>query len=293
MIDFTFQLSLTDFSISGDPSNPHTKLEHVGGINIANFNWDNATFDRIRFQNDKFSWQDLRDRKQGKWVLRFPRTSPVINQVWQALSESLFYGQLWHVSAERPLADSPVQLINVHTSDISNLEEIVQVFNVLDKKDIVEVHLQEPMNQRELIYQPEATPDVVLYSQIDVHKWYVNRTMLVELREKIITHQFVLNGGGVRIDNKLYAKSAAYILNRLEEVLRLNPVITDKNLGDVQAVINRELSYKQSATRGFLFFGFGGRDETTARLYREIMAVMNNPPQIRAVNLFEQRAYRS
>ncbi|MBA2709632.1 MAG: hypothetical protein H0U57_03445 [Tatlockia sp.] len=105
--------------------------------------------------------------------------------------------------------------------------------------------------------------------------------LLDRIFEMLSNHNYDLNFGGVTLGSKKFSKSAAevykIIIAEKEYLQKLDPI-------NFCARIKAELSPKKNATKG-LFFKFGDREETTAKLYRKILkeiAQYENPPN--AVN---------
>lgn len=94
--------------------------------------------------------------------------------------------------------------------------------------------------------------------------------------------RYFLHGRNASIAGKQYPKMAGQIVNRLNRLKNIfaNPetAVTEQNikhklkqLVQVAGYIEHELSNRQNATKGNMFFGLGARDESTAELYREIV----------------------
>lgn len=103
-----------------------------------------------------------------------------------------------------------------------------------------------------------------------VHDVDSGKKHLQDILQKIDEAHLELNGGGVKINGKLYPASVAKIKELIEDVLGpnaepLTKVIYDKTI----SVIRDELFGKSFATFGM--FKIGARDEATAQLYRDIL----------------------
>ena len=92
------------------------------------------------------------------------------------------------------------------------------------------------------------------------------------IADMIKAHKFELHGGGVVIGNKEYTSSVVFILRWIEEVAGLNsPPLTIEKYNEVVMKIIIELANKTYVTNGVLGTGWGSRDNSTVRLYKDII----------------------
>lgn len=82
--------------------------------------------------------------------------------------------------------------------------------------------------------------------------------------------------GGIKEDGKLYSTSAYNVKKLIENALNRDS-LSDKACNRLFEQIEMELAFKCKTTPSFL--GFGGRTESTAKLYRDILGVISTEPK--------------
>lgn len=106
------------------------------------------------------------------------------------------------------------------------------------------------------------------------------------IKSKIEQHPcYILNGGGLIIDGKRYSKSAGKILKIIKECQ--NTEMNDIKRNSLLKIIKHELMDKRNVTSNF--FGYGGRDQTTATLYNEIYKLVEKEVELDSINQIEAK----
>ena len=95
---------------------------------------------------------------------------------------------------------------------------------------------------------------------------------LHEVLDILKEHDYSLNRGGILIKNKLYSKTAAELVKQLED--SHNYSLSDSDLKVLVNDMKQKIQGKMVATTG-VFFDFGERNESTAKLYSIVFKKLN------------------
>ncbi|MFC3909254.1 hypothetical protein ACFORL_09235 [Legionella dresdenensis] len=218
--------------------------------------------------------------QQAKWVLTFRRGDPAINTAWRACVDLIFGSkEVNQVIASIPEASDSVQTIEIYT--LRSIKDCSRVFRLLERDRLTSgpnVSVKFKTVDNDIYDQRHGASDQVAVLPQQV--------ILLEVYTRLFEHNYILHGGGVEVNNKLYSASAAAIVKKIEELLKDKVDITqERALAAKQAkttallqFIEKELTAKTRPTRtwGAWFFP-GARDESTAALYQDILTMIKGP----------------
>ncbi|MDR3503520.1 MAG: hypothetical protein P4L79_13165 [Legionella sp.] len=215
-------------------------------------------------------------------MLSFPKNDPKLNTVWQKCVSLIFRDKEVHqIKASAPSEHFDTQVIAIYTK--GTLQDRARVFRLLEQNDLA-ISPAAPIKyktEKDTLFDNQNAKDNVRV--IDRVSHIAEQVPLIEILQKLKTHNYVLHGGGININGKKYAQSAGMIIGKIEALLSKKIDFNDANQATLAKTecenlllnIQKELSTKTTATRGSWFFGLGGREQSTACLYKEILGLAN------------------
>lgn len=215
-------------------------------------------------------------RNEGQWKLRFPKGDTAIDEAWRLLVEAVKAARLYKVkiSEYSSAEEQPFQVISVYSRDQNDVRDVLRVYQYLEEKGLLAAS-RVSLGEKGLLQQGALKYNVwrgMLNSEATVYEDF--DTQLMKILVKLQDHKYVLHGGGEKVAGKVYSKSAALILRKIFDYFKQTPSVDKCN--EVLKYTDEQLKFKTEATRGCCFFGLGGRDQTTAQLYKEIIAEQKN-----------------
>jgi hypothetical protein len=265
--------------ITGSPVD--TSSEEIAAIDIATVaDVHSGWFNMVA---DKYDPKDPELTDEGKWVLTYPKNDPGLNIAWQKCVSLIFQDRAVHqIKASAPSDNFDTQVIVIYTK--GTLQDRARVFRLLEASELT-ASPASPIKYKtesDTLFDNQNARDGVRI--IDRVSHIAEQVSLMEILQKLKTHNYILHGGGKKVNGKTYAQSAGVIVQQIELLLSKKIDFNDKaqiqsaqiECNELISKIQKELVTKTTATKGIWFFGLGGRDKTTAALYSEILTLIDH-----------------
>lgn len=124
-------------------------VDEISNLPISKMNAAEVRSGWIKFANTR-NHKRLNQIQEAKWVLRFPKGNQAIDGAWQKLVELVKNDTLWDIKATAINDKFETQIICVYVADPNDYLEIIQVYDVLYKHGLLELHMAQAINDTKI-----------------------------------------------------------------------------------------------------------------------------------------------
>lgn len=169
--NYLFNYSLKNKKVTGT-NIPTKSIDEIRTFMPSQITNEETSFPWIKIVNDKYSRREMKNAKPGKWILQFPAGDANLDKCWSELVDEVVNGELWEVKVSRKSDEFPNQVICIYTFHTSDMGDIERVYDLLDRKGFVQLHLTQPANDNQLRYKSDLqtmqNKNQSLYTQDDI-----------------------------------------------------------------------------------------------------------------------------